>query len=108
MARIRPKDAARLAQYARRELARDGLNEGRRRMLEEKLDFYSRVLVGRCRMCGRQLTDLDSIAQGYGPECRARVTVAEAEGWWTPRDAQYEAADDGAYDEVAEGDVAYG
>jgi hypothetical protein len=31
------------------------------------------VAAGRCRICGRTLTDPGSVAAGVGPECAARI-----------------------------------
>jgi hypothetical protein len=31
------------------------------------------VTAGRCRRCGRTLTDPDSLAKGIGPDCAGRV-----------------------------------
>lgn len=35
-----------------------------------KAEHLRTQLAGRCRECGRTLTDADSVARGIGPECR--------------------------------------
>jgi hypothetical protein len=37
----------------------------------ERAHYYETALIeaGRCKRCGRLLTDPDSVERGYGPEC---------------------------------------
>lgn len=32
--------------------------------------------IGRCRICGRRLTDAESLARGIGPECWSKLAAA--------------------------------
>lgn len=41
----------------------------RRDMLTAKAASLRAQLAGRCRVCGRRLTDDSSVAAGIGPEC---------------------------------------
>lgn len=62
----------------------------------------------RCRICGRQLRDRESVRRGVGPVCAAKVELAEQLGQMRlpgldgPSEEQTDAEDDG---DRVEGDV---
>lgn len=74
--RTRPTQVARWLAYCEAQLAGDDLTEHRRQILEQKADVYRRALKGRCRRCGRTLTDPASVEQGIGPECIKTAVTA--------------------------------
>lgn len=39
-------------------------------------DSYHIMHTGRCAACNRKLTDADSIASGFGPECRRKLGIS--------------------------------
>jgi hypothetical protein len=49
----------------------DAARHYRRTGQHERAHFYETVLIeqGRCKRCGRLLTDLVSVERGIGPEC---------------------------------------
>lgn len=57
--------------YCERELAKTDLPDGRRFVLEEKLEHALRFLADRCSVCGRPLENDESKARGIGSECWA-------------------------------------
>lgn len=71
--RTRPQQAARWLAFCETALAGDNLTDQRRTVLEQKADVYRRVLKGRCRRCGRALSDPEAT---IGPECVKTVASA--------------------------------
>lgn len=55
-------------------LAVENVSPFRKHVLEAKLAVAVKFLETHCRECGRHLTDPDSLARGYGPECAAKVS----------------------------------
>jgi hypothetical protein len=53
----------------------------RRQGAHEQAHFYETILVeqGRCRRCGRLLTDPASVERGVGPECALRYGKSSAD-----------------------------
>lgn len=42
-----------------------------------KVAFYERALAGRCKRCGRELSDPVSRERGFGDECIRKVEQAQ-------------------------------
>lgn len=74
-ARITTREMARNLRYCESELAKDGLTDTRRRLLEEKAAIYRRHLANHCRCCGRPIEADESIATGLGSTCRTKQAV---------------------------------
>lgn len=48
----------------------------------------ARIALPRCEVCGRQLTDPDSILLGYGPDCAAKRAGFYASGGLSVEDVE--------------------
>jgi hypothetical protein len=44
-----------------------------KKVAEAQVNRLSRIVEGRCEVCGMTLTDIKSIALGIGPECRKNL-----------------------------------
>lgn len=54
--------------------ARDALNSvGTDTKRLRKYFSKRKKSLGKCKLCGKKLTDADSVARGYGPECYKKV-----------------------------------
>jgi hypothetical protein len=62
-------EARRYQAYCERRLADPALHPVDRVVVRERLAACAERLAGSCRICGRTLTDPDSLAAGIGPEC---------------------------------------
>lgn len=78
--RRRPSKLARRAQFWRAQAAA-ATDAVERQCFEENAERLERQLaeMDRCAMCGASLTDSESIARGYGPDCWAKLKKAGAE-----------------------------
>lgn len=62
--------------YLDGELAKPDLTDARRDQLAHQRDLYARLQRSdTCKVCGRPLTDPESIAAGIGADCRKKVAA---------------------------------
>ena len=78
LATERPVKARRYRASITATLARDNIHDLERERLTEALAGIADVLGTEvtCRRCGATLTDPDSRARGFGPECAQRMAEA--------------------------------
>jgi len=73
-------------------------------MKQAKLPVFAPPPVHRCRVCGRRITDAESVFAGIGPKCKAADDLAELH-FLARMDQWNSHGDDDSYPCVKMGDI---